>query len=773
MTEPELGVRHRPRTTVLSAVPSFSVIESKLDAPPLRAGIVSRRALVDQLCTSSARFVTVLAPAGYGKTTLLNEWRHADPRATAWVSLDSGDNDPVVLLTHIVAAVDRIEPLNDQVFAAPASRGTPVMSAMLRRLGSVFAAMTEPMVLMLDDVDSLIEHASLDVITEVARRLPPDSQLAVTARTVPPLPLARWRANGALAEVGASDLALDAAGASQVIRSAGVDLPEDAIAELISKTEGWPAGLALAALALSAEARTPIHGFAFTGSDRFVADYVRSELLAQLPDDLVEFLTRTAVLDRMCGSLCDAVLQHSGSEALLASIEASNLLLVALDHQREWYRYHHLFRDVLLTELTSREPDLAPELHRRAAHWFERNGRHEEAFHHARASGDEDRAALLLEQLALSLLRTSRLETLRSWLDKFDEKVVERHPSLAVLAGWGAALTGDAIGSAWWTDLAERSPFVGAPMDGSTSTASTLSLLRALTCRGGVEQMRSDAAVSVRLEPEASPWRPAALMLYGVGCLLSGDLDAADGILADAVEAAERIAAFPSSSVAVAERSLMAMDRGDWSAAQALTRDAGAIVESSGLDMYSPNSIVFAAAARMALRRGDTALARQEVIRAHRLRPMLTRAVPWLAVQTMIELARVQLALSDRAGAWTMYSDARGIVARSPDLGTLGDRLVELQRSLSQIKAGDAPGPTTLTTAELRLLSYLPTHLSFREIGERFHLSPNTIKTQAISIYRKLSVSARTDAVLRARDIGLLENDQHGRPSPRIVVTVR
>jgi len=723
----------------------------------MRAGTVSRRALVDRLSISPVRVVAIVAAAGYGKTTLLGQWGETDPSAVAWISLDAGDNDPVVLLTHMAVAIDRIEPLSPSVFAALSSQGASVISTVLPRLGAALASMTRPVVLLLDDVHSLVEQACLDVIAELAERLPAGSQLVVTSRTVPALPLARLRTRGVLAEVGAADLALDAGGARSLMRNAGVDLPDGAVAELTQRTEGWPAGLYLAALSVLARGDGEIQGIPFAGDDRFVADYVRSEILSRLPDDLVQFLVHSAVLDRMSGSLCDAVLRRSGSAQVLGSIESSNLLLVPLDHRREWYRYHHLFRDVLVSELTLREPDLAPVLHRRAADWFDANGMPEDAAHHAYAGGDHDRAAVLLEQLALPLNRTGRLKTLQAWLDRFDEKVMERHPSLAVLAGWAAAMSGDAIGAIWWADLAERSPHVEAPLDGATSTESTLHLLHALTCRRGVERMREDAEVAVRLETERSPWRPAALVLHGVGNLLAGDLDRADDILADAVESAERIGALPSASVALAERSLLALGRGNWNAAQGFAHRALTAVETGHLEEYMLSSITFAAVARTALQHGDVTVARQEVIRTQRLRPMLTRAIPWLATQTMVELARVQFALSDRAGAWMLLSDAREIVGRMPDPGTLGEQLVDVQRRLEVIRGGDVPGPTALTAAELRLLSYLPTHLSFREIGERLFVSPNTVKTQAISIYRKLSVSSRTDAVRRARDIGLLE----------------
>ncbi|MGH8823890.1 MAG: LuxR C-terminal-related transcriptional regulator [Jiangellaceae bacterium] len=747
----------RRRAPATPPGPPFGVIETKLNPPPLRAGTVSRRGLVERLCSLQARVVAVIAPPGYGKTTLLGEWEEADSRPIAWISLDAGDNDPVVLMAHIAVALDRIEPLGPLVFAALSSRGASAMSTVLPRLVAALAAMSRPLALLLDDIHVLDDRACLDVVAELAERLPPGSQLVMTSRTVPDFPLARLRARGALAEVGASDLALDAGGARSLLRNAGVDLPVGAVAELTQRTEGWPTGLYLAALSVQARGDDGVQGIAFTGDDRFVADYVRSEILTGLSEDLVHFLLVSSVLDRMSASLCDAVLLRTGSAQVLRSIENSNLLLVPLDHHREWYRYHHLLRDVLVTELNVREPGLAPILHRRAADWFDANDVPEDAVHHALAGGDHDRAAVLLEQLAFPLNRTGRLKTLQAWLDRLDETVMQRHPSLALIAGWSAALSGDAIGAAWWADLAERGPVADGPHDGGTSRESTLRLLHALTCRRGVQQMRKDAEVAVGLESSRSPWRPAALILHGVGTLLAGELDRADEILADAVEAAERLGALPAASVALAERSLLAMGRSNWSAARGLSDRARAAVETGHLEEYLLSSITFATVARTALHDGDVAGARQEVIRTQRLRPMLTRAIPWLAVQTMVELARVQFALSDRAGAWMLLSDAREIVGRLPDDGTLGEQLGGVQRRLELLRGGDVPGPTALTAAELRLLSYLPTHLSFREIGERLFVSTNTVKTHAISIYRKLSVSTRTDAVLRARDIGLLE----------------
>ena len=747
----------RGKSSAVALRHPVSVIESKLHPPALRAGTVSRRVVVDRVRNSPAHVAAIVAPAGYGKTTLLCEWSRTESRAVVWLSLDARDNDPIVFLTHLAVAIDRVEPLDRRVLAALSSPGVSVVSTVLPRLASAVASITQPIVVLLDDVHHLVERACLDAIAELADRLPPGSQLAITSRTTPAMPLARLRANGALVEIGTADLALDTLQARSLLQDAGVDLPDDVVDELTQKTEGWPTGLYLAAHTALATGVAGVRGIAFTGDDRFVTDYVRSEILARLPGVLVRFLTRTAVLDRMSGSLCDAVLRQSGSTQVLALIEDSNLLLVPLDHRRAWYRYHHLFRDVLMTELIAREPELVPTLHRRAASWLEEHGHLDEAIDHAHAGGEDDRTAVLLERMALSLHRQGRFGTLRTWLDRFDDSFVEHHPGVAVLAAWTAALTGDAIGAGWWADVLERSPAGASEAGRPAPPESSWRIVRALTCRGGIDQMRDDAEAAVRLEAVASPWRPAALMLYGVGTVLGGDEARADGILTDAIEAGRRAGTRPVTSVGLAERSLLAINRGDWRSASTLAQQARATVEDGQLEDYALSSITFAATARTALHLGDVDVAREAIVRSQRLRPMLTSAIPWLTAQTMVELAQVQLALADRAGAWASLADAREVIARLPDLGTLGGQLADLQRRLRQLRTGGLPGPTALTPAELRLLPYLPTHLSFREIGERLHVSPNTVKTQAISIYRKLTVSSRADAVATAQEIGLLE----------------
>jgi LuxR family transcriptional regulator, maltose regulon positive regulatory protein len=377
--------------------------------------------------------VCVVAPAGYGKTTLLTQWGRSKGDRVGWVSLDARDNDPVVLLTYLAVALDRIEPVEPGVFRALASPGASVLTAAVPRLASAVAAMSEPVALVLDQVESLDDQRCLDAVAELALALPAGSQLALAARRPPALPVALLRAGGRVVEIGAAELAMDDQEANALLEKAGVGPSSPEVPELVKRAEGWPVGLYLAALALQAGGSWASAGAGFSGEDRFMADYLRSELLAQLPTERVEFLTRTAVLERMCGPLCDAVLAGTGSGAVLGAMEDANLLLVPLDRRRRWYRYHQLLRELLLAELERREPELIPQLHTRAAAWYEANDQPEAAIDHAKAAGDPDQVARLVSEAAPRAYASGRRDTAIWWYDWFeDQGLMERYPVIAI-----------------------------------------------------------------------------------------------------------------------------------------------------------------------------------------------------------------------------------------------------------------------------------------------------------------------------------------------------
>jgi LuxR family transcriptional regulator, maltose regulon positive regulatory protein len=748
-------VAARPASGLRSWVgSSLELVESKLHPPPARPGIVARTGLVERLLASDGvPVVCAVAPAGYGKTTLLAQWARHTPHRVGWVSVDQRDNDPAVLLTYVAVALDRLEPIDPRIVRGLAGPGAPI-GDVVARLAAAMAAMPGPVALVLDHVELLENQQALDAVAGLAAQLPAGAQLLVASRAAPPLLVALLRVQGRVVELGVEELAMDHQEARALLDGAGVGLDDAEVEELLARTEGWPVGLYLAALAHKAGGPRHHPWAGFTGDDRFMADYLWSELLGQLPPERVAFLTRTAVLERMSGPLCDAVLGTTGSSAVLAWLEAANLLLVPLDRQRRWYRYHHLFHELLRAELDRREPDLVPELHDRAASWCEANGLPEAAIDHAQAAGDTDRVARLVWELALPAYGAGRVETTRRWFGWFDDQgLLGRYPQVAVLGSWLQALVGEPSAAERWADAAEHAPAAGTLPDGST-TQSYRALLRALLCRHGVDRMRADTQRALAELGPGSQWRPTAQLLEGICHLLAGQDDRADPILAHAAAVATEAGALPAAAIALAERSLVAMDHQAWHQATTLAEQAQGVVRAGGLDGYVASALVHAAAARVAAHQGDLPGAQRQLARATRLRPLLTYALSYFAVQTLLELGRACLALDDSAGARVVLRQAREILKRRPDLGLLGQDAEELWSKLGR-GSGRTLGVASLTAAELRLLPLLPTHFTYTEIGERLYVSRHTVKTQAMSVYRKLGVSSRGQAVQRAQELGL------------------
>jgi LuxR family transcriptional regulator, maltose regulon positive regulatory protein len=378
--------------------PGFDLVASKLLRPWLRPGTVCRSPLIGRLLRDDCGpVVSVVAPAGYGKTTLLAQWAEVNGQAFAWVSADEADNDPKVLLSYVAQALDAVQPVGGPVFGALACSAGSVSGSVVPRLGSAFASMTVPVVLVLDDVQLLRNRECRSALSVLADHVPKGSRLVLAGRAGPPLRVARLRAEGRITEFGPADLSLTRGEAAALLGATGVGLDEADLAELYRRTEGWPAGLYLAALAIRAGGSLPGAASSFDGADRFITEYVESEFLARISVRDREFLTRTAVLERMSGPLCEAVLGRPGAAAALDALAGSNLLLVPLDRRGHWYRYHHLFRDMLLAELEHTEPGLVPVLRRRAATWYLRHDRPAEALEYSMAAGDGEQGARPVE----------------------------------------------------------------------------------------------------------------------------------------------------------------------------------------------------------------------------------------------------------------------------------------------------------------------------------------------------------------------------------------
>ena len=674
------------------------------------------------------------------------------------IGVVDGDNDPKVVLSCVAEALDAVEPMGERVFDALASPGSSVPGSVVPRLGSAFSSMTSPVALVLDDVHLLRNLECRSALSVLADHVPPGSRLALAGRTAPPLRMARLRAEGKLLEIGPGDLSLTPEEASSLLHNARLALGPDEVAALHQRTEGWPVALYLAALCLREGSSLDRAAVSFGGDDRLVSEYVESEFFARISPQQRAFLTRTAVLERMCGPLCDATLGLRGSAATLADLARSNLLLVPLDRSGEWYRYHRLFRDMLLAGLRRREPDLIPVLHRRAARWCEDNGAPAEALEHRMQAGDTDAVAALAGVLGFPAYQHGRVATVERWFGWLEDRgAMQTRPSVAVLAGMLAAMTGKPAEAERWARVAEQGATAASPPDGSSTIEPWLALLRALLCRDGPEQMRADAELAARTMAAGSFFQAAATLYLAVAHLMAGDRDQADLLFEDQVAQGRVVGGLIGACIALAERALLAIGQGAWDQAGRYLSQARSVARDAHLEEYPPVAIMHAAAARVALHQGDLAKAGAELTYAQRLRPHLTYAIPYLAVQVRLELARCHLALSDTAAARTLLHEADEILRRRPSLGVFVRQAKDLRAELARVKGNTAPGASALTAAELRLLPMLGTHLSLPEIAEGMFLSRNTIRSQAYSIYRKLGVSSRSQAVAQAGKLGLLE----------------
>jgi LuxR family transcriptional regulator, maltose regulon positive regulatory protein len=751
-------VRQRARPPQRAGGPVFDLVVSKLRRPSLRPGTVRRLSLIERLARGDARpVVLVVAPPGYGKTTLLSQWAERNGQAFAWVSVDEADNDPKVLLSYIAAALDAVEPIDGRVFDALASPASSVPGSVVPRLGSALASMTSPVVLVLDDVHLLHNSECRAALSVLADHVPAGSRLALAGRAGPPLRTARQRAEGKIIEIGPRDLSLTREEASSLLRNVDLTLAEEDVAELHRRTEGWPAGLYLAALCLREGGPLAGAAVSFGGDDRLVSEYMKAEFLSRISARQRLFLTRTAVLERLCGPLCDAVLDAGGSAAILADLAGSNMLLVPLDRRGQWYRYHHLFRDMLLAELHRVEPGLMPVLRRRAVGWCLDNGMPEEALEYTMAAGDVDGAARLVGQLTVPVYRKGRVTTIQRWYRWLEDRGgIEGHPMTAVLASLFSALTGRPAEAERWADAVDRWQYGDPARPDDPSAKAWAALLRAILCRHGAEQMRADADEAVRRFAAETFVTPAPALLQGIARVLCGDPNGGDSSLQDAVRVGEQAGAPHDLAVALCEQALLAMAHSQWDQAEVLAEKARTVLRQAGLEESYATPLICALRARAALHRADVPAARRQLVSAQRLRPLLTYALPHFAVQARIELARVHLALADQAGARTLMREVDDVLRRRPGLGTLAGEAGALRAQLASQRGSSAPGASALTAAELRLLPLLSTHLSFPEIAAEMFLSRHTIKSQANAIYRKLGASSRSQAVARSRELGLL-----------------
>jgi LuxR family maltose regulon positive regulatory protein len=744
----------RNRPAAAYSQPPFDIDDAKLAAPPVRRASVKKSDLIAALTGSESPVASIIAPAGYGKTTLLGRWAEDDSRPFAWISIDQGDDDGLVLLRHIATAIHRVEPISPAVFDALSGPADSIWTR-LARVGNALAALKHPIVVALDDIHAISNPTSLNVIAALVDYVPPGSQLALASRDQVALPLARWRARGMLLEIGSVDLRLDDGEADVLLKGAGVALESSEVAELTDETEGWPAGLYLAALSIRSGAPGLAHNRGFSGDDRYVSEYFRLEVLSRLPIGEARFAMRTSVLDTMSGPMCDAVLQTEGSARLLETMERSNLFVVALDHRGERYRYHHLFRQLLRIELERTEPDLVEELNRRTMEWCLANGQLEAAVRFGQAARAHEEVAGILGHLIVPLYFDGRIDRVAELIGWFDDDELARYPSIAIYASLASALTGRAIQAARYLAIADRAPATMPAEDRGTILA-RVAIVRSLMMPEGVDQALVDACAAVAGLAPASPWLADATMVKGIANALLGSTEAARTDLRAAVDLARAVGTTDVEFTAQAELALLEARKGAWLDATRHADAARNVATQGRLDHYVLAALVHVAAARVALFRHQHVEARAAMKRAHRLRPLLDHSLPWLTVQVGIELARAHLLLGEVDAARTILADTSPVLKRRPGLGLLVGEMEEMRRRVAAT-AGPGAWAVNLTAAELRLLPYLATYLTFPEIASRLFITSHTVRSEAKAIYRKLDATSRAEAIERAVAVGLLE----------------
>ncbi|HEV8277329.1 MAG TPA: LuxR C-terminal-related transcriptional regulator [Streptosporangiaceae bacterium] len=713
--------------------------------------------LARRLAHALAKLVLIDAPAGYGKTTLVAQWRGsaAEDRPFAWVSLDPDDNDPVSLWSHVVHALHRarpelcVQPMLEALRAWPSDIG----GSMLPILVSELNALPGPVALVLDDYHRVKERSCHGQVDYLLCHLPPAVQLVLTTRADPPLPLARLRSTGDMVELRMSELRFTPAEAGALIsRTAGIRLADHDLAELVGRTEGWPAGVYLAALSLRAHPSPGNFVRQFSGNSRYVADLLVEEVLGRQPAHIRDFLARTSILGEFSAPLCDAVLDSADAAEIIGTLERENLFVVPVGEDRGWYRYHRLFAQLLRSQLTRAELGIIPALHRRASAWHRQEGSPQEAIGHALAGGDADGAVDLIAGLWVAYAGAGRAETIRTWLQALGEDVVAAHPVAAHCAAWVAALAGDRPSVARWLPVIEAADHPGPLPDGMHSLRSSAALLRGVHGFEGLRVMQQSARLAAELEKDpASPWYALARVGFGFSLHLWGEPAAAAAALEEAVVCESPLLLIR--MMALSALGLVAAGQGRLLWAEELVRAAGELAGRDDLGETPQVAVAHLAAGALLAAQGKLHEARAELEHALRLRRRVPGISPWPTLETLLLLAEVLLELGDH-GAADLLAEAQELLTSLPDGADVQlARVRRLRQGLAGLSHAALLEP--LTEREATVLRLLRGTLSLREIGQELHLSPNTVKTHTRVIYRKLGVSSRGQAVEQGRQAGI------------------
>ncbi len=695
------------------------------------------------------------APAGFGKTILAAQLSDSDPRPTGWVQLEDADNDPVALLHDVVDALQGLTSIAPRLVHELQSRNPRIDDLVLPLLKEQLAR-CDPFLMVLDDLEVVRHPHSLAILSFLVTEIPRGSELVLATRSEPEIALARMRASGGVVDVRAADLGLDERETRELLATGGITLSETQVEDLHERTEGWAAGIALAML--SREGLDGASDLPATAVARLpeVAGYLLEEAVHSQPPDVRHFLLASSVLRRMSPALCDAALEIADSDRLLATLEHSSLFIRRLGGDGEWYRYHHLFRELLQTELRRQAPAVIPGILGRAAAWHDSHGDPGEAFEYAHACGDLARAGRIALTCVEGLLARGLIETIRGWLARCTPAEIASDPQLALAGAWAALLSGDAAEAWRLAAAAEAAGDLDVPSpEGTTSLRSSLAKLRATLAADGVSQMLRDAEFVCAAEgPAGTRWVMSGWRQLATAQLLDGRPEEAIASFSEVLLRAKGRPDLNHYTIhCLGYSALAAADAGDWRRARKWARDARAVTDESDLRHIVQSVAPYAAHATVLQHDGLLSEAGKALAHARRILPML-HAVRWWEADISLRCAQLSLGLGDIDGALELADVARGALAHYPDPRMLLARLTALD---TQLSSGQE---LALTPSELRLVPFLASHLSLREIGDRVFLSRATVKTHVDSIYRKLDASTRSAAVDRLEALGVL----HGQP---------
>ena len=750
MAEARGGTDREERRELDQLATTIRLRASKLRPARAHLELVERTGLVDSLVRSPASLVVVSAPAGYGKSTLLGQWADAVPVPASWLQLDAADNDPVVFLCYLTAALSKVAPVDPTVADLLQLQTPPIDELILPRLGDALEA-AQPFLLVLDDTHLVQSEACWHHVALLLEQLPPGACLALGTRTEAPLPIARLRAAGRLAELRLGDLRLTRAEAAELLRLHGAEAGDEALDGLLELTEGWATGVYLALLA--GDGRPASQWLSHVHGDlHAIAGYLTAEVIERQPAELQEFLLRTSVLDQLCPSLCRAVTGTEDSHEHLARLARENLFVTALDDRDEWYRYHHLFAELLATQLERREPDEAPHLHARAAEWYHSRGDDGRAVRHWVRAGDVEAAAWPAFLAVQDYVEHGQVESARRLLDTFTDAELSRHLALTMAAGWlyGTVIGDPSKGERW--RHAACSVAVGAecmPDDLGSWRAWQLGL-RAFLAPDGVTRMLEDAESGAACEQPSFAHAVESQRVLGVATYLNGvprrASQAFHELLRDSADPVTR-------SYGLAFLSLIAADEGRWDDARDLDRQALELSPGMALDlspgMYMAMPMLLAHTRVLAA--GADPDWRQQVGSCEDYLANMVPQIPWRIILICVVLGEINLEHGglDEADRWATRAEAQ--LRTSRDAGMLRGRVARLRQAVEELRMADP-----LTSAERRVLDLLPTQLSAPQIAARLFVSGNTVKTHMSHLYTKLEVTTRTGAVERARELGLL-----------------